>query len=85
MKFEVTMNRQVERELKLSNGLTLPKGAHIGVAAGSNAIDPELYPNPAEFDGLRFLKLCNLPGNDNKYHVRPFLIILTTQYCTFLK
>ncbi|KAH7381517.1 cytochrome P450 [Pyrenochaeta sp. MPI-SDFR-AT-0127] len=64
----VTMNRQVEQELKLSNGLTLPKGAHIGVAAGSNALDPELFPNPMEFDGLRFLKLRNLPGNDNKYH-----------------
>ncbi|KAF2871561.1 cytochrome P450 [Massariosphaeria phaeospora] len=64
----VTMNRQVEQDLKLSNGLTLPKGAHIGVAAGSNALDPELFPNPMEFDGLRFLKLRERPGNENKYN-----------------
>ncbi|KAF2260298.1 cytochrome P450 monooxygenase [Lojkania enalia] len=63
----VTLNRQVEQEVKLSNGLILPKGSHIGVAAGINALDPELYPNPQEFDGFRFLKLRNMPGNENKY------------------
>lgn len=63
------MNRQVEREITLSNGVILPKGVHIGVAAGPNALDPELFDDPEHFDGLRFAKLRALPGNDNKYQV----------------
>ncbi|KAF2119285.1 cytochrome P450 monooxygenase [Lophiotrema nucula] len=63
----VTMNRQVEQPIELKNGLVLPKGAHIGVAAGSNALDPALFPHPEEFDGLRFLKLRDQPGNENMY------------------
>ncbi|KAG9606124.1 cytochrome P450, partial [Aureobasidium melanogenum] len=63
----VTMNRQVEREITLSNGVVLPKGVHNGVAAGPNALDPELFDDPEHFDGLRFAKLRALPGNDNKY------------------
>lgn len=66
----VTMNRQVETEIKLSNGLVLEKGAHIGVAAGSNALDPALFPDPDKFDGLRFYNLRAQPGNENKYQVR---------------
>jgi cytochrome P450 len=63
------MNRQVEQEITLSNGLTLPKGTHIGVAAGPNALDPEFFEDPDRFDGFRFEKLRALPGNDNKYQV----------------
>jgi cytochrome P450 len=65
----VTVNRQVERDFRLSNGIVLEKGTHIGVAAGPNAVDPELYEEPLRFDGLRFLKLRELPGNENKYSV----------------
>ncbi|OCK94106.1 putative cytochrome P450 [Cenococcum geophilum 1.58] len=63
----VTMNRQCEVDLKLSNGLVLPKGTHIGVAAGANALDPALLDNVEEFDGFRFERLRSLPGNESKY------------------
>ncbi|KAL2350324.1 cytochrome P450 [Cryomyces antarcticus] len=63
----VTMNRQVEKEVKLSNGIVLPVGTHIATAAGPNALDPAFFEDPETFDGFRFEKLRNLPGNDNKY------------------
>ncbi|GAB7356604.1 hypothetical protein MBLNU459_g7330t3 [Dothideomycetes sp. NU459] len=63
----VTMNRQVEQDVTLSSGITLPKGTHIAVAAGPNALDPELFDDPETFDGCRFEKLRALPGNDSKY------------------
>lgn len=65
----VTLNRVVEQQIRLGDGVMLDKGMHIGVAAGSNAMDPILFPQPEEFDGLRFLKIRELPGNDNKYNV----------------
>ncbi len=63
------MNRKCEVDVRLSNGLVLPKGTHIGVAAGANAFDPEYNENASEFDGFRFEKLRSKPGNDNKYQV----------------
>ena len=29
--------------------------------------DPDLYPNPAQFDAFRFSKLREMPGNEMKY------------------
>jgi cytochrome P450 len=79
----VTMNRQVETNFKLSNGLVLEKGMHIGVAAASNALDPEYFNDPEKFDGLRFYKLrTDKPGNDSKYQVRTLSV--TVLFLTFL-
>ena len=64
------MNRQCEVDFKLPNGVVLPRGTHIGVAAGANALDPNLVENAEEFDGFRFEKLRSLPGNETKYQVR---------------
>jgi len=46
-----------------SNGATIP--ANTLVALPLNAIDTneEIYPNPYEFDGFRFSKLCDKDGN----------------------
>ena len=65
----VTMHRKCGVDITLSNGTVLPKGSHIGVAAGPNALDSELFENSSEFDGFRFEKLRAVPGNDNKYQV----------------
>lgn len=64
------MNRRCEVDVKLSNGLVLPKGTHIGVAAGANALDESLFENASEFDGFRFERLRSQPGNEAKYQVR---------------
>lgn len=63
------MTRKCRVDIKLSNGIILPKGTHIGVAAGANALDSQYFDKPDEFDGFRFEKLRALPGNDNKYQV----------------
>lgn len=70
------MNRRCGTDIKLSNGVVLPKGSHIGVAAGPNALDPDLFENSSEFDGFRFDKLRTIPGNDNKYQVCLFPVAM---------
>jgi cytochrome P450 len=70
----VTMNRQVEKDVQLSNGTVLKKGSHIAVAAGPNALDPQLCDNPHEFDGLRFFRLRQLPGTEHKYQVSALIL-----------
>ena len=64
------MTRKCQVDIKLSNGIVLPEGTFIGVAAQANALDPQCFDKPDEFDGLRFEKLRSLPGNDNKFQVR---------------
>lgn len=61
------MNRKCETDITLSNGLILPKGSHIGVAAGANALDETLFENAQEFDGFRFEHMRNIVGNESKY------------------
>ncbi len=70
------MNRQVEQEIKLSNGIVLPIGVHIGVAAGANATDSTLFERASEFDGFRFERIRAQPGNDNKYQVSALIPLL---------
>lgn len=64
------MTRKCQVDIKLSNGIVLPKGTFIGVAAQANALDPQCFDKPDEFDGFRFEKLRSLPGNDSKFQVR---------------
>ncbi|KAI0098329.1 cytochrome P450 [Hypoxylon sp. NC0597] len=60
-----TMHRYVEKDLTLSDGTVLPKGARIIVAA--NFMDPEIYPEPEKFDAARFLKMRQQPGQENSW------------------
>jgi cytochrome P450 len=43
-------------DLKLSDGLLLPKGQFISFPAGPMVRDPEYHQNPETFDGNRFYK-----------------------------
>lgn len=73
------MNRRINQEIKLSNGIVLEKGIHVGVASAALGFDPEIYPDPHKFDGFRFYKLRQIPGNEKKWHVS---ILLTFQTLT---
>ncbi|KAI2783258.1 cytochrome P450 [Daldinia loculata] len=60
-----TMHRYVEKDLELSDGTVLPKGARIVVAG--NFMDPTIYPEPEKFDAARFLKMRQQPGQENSW------------------
>ncbi|KAJ5249274.1 hypothetical protein N7468_000725 [Penicillium chermesinum] len=53
--------------LKLPSGHIIPCGMRVMVRAHTLNLDPTLWPNPSVFDGFRFSKLRELPGNTFKY------------------
>ncbi|KAI0390655.1 cytochrome P450 [Xylariaceae sp. FL0594] len=53
----VTFERIITRDWVLSDGFTIPANTTIGVPAHAIANDPNLYPEPEVFDGLRFEKM----------------------------
>ncbi|CCX34716.1 Similar to Ent-kaurene oxidase; acc. no. Q701P2 [Pyronema omphalodes CBS 100304] len=56
----MTMRRKVvgSKGFTFSNGVHIPHGATIlGVTSAAASLDPEIFENPEEFDGYRFLKL----------------------------
>ncbi|KAL4886429.1 cytochrome P450 [Aspergillus karnatakaensis] len=53
--------------LKLPSGHTIPQGMRVMVRAHTLNHDPKLWENPSVFDGFRFSKLRELPGNTFKY------------------
>ncbi|KAL6235269.1 hypothetical protein BDW75DRAFT_230452 [Aspergillus navahoensis] len=55
------------RGLKLPSGHTIPRGMRVMVRAHTLNLDPKLWSSPTEFDGFRFSKLRELPGNTFKY------------------
>lgn len=64
----VVMDRYVDKTVKLSDGLTIPAGAALMVHATNN-LDDAFFPNAGSFDGYRFLKLREQPGQDSKYQL----------------
>ena len=61
------MGRLVLRPLKLSNGMTIPAGTLAAIPASATHRDEMTYPNPDEFDGLRFAKLHEDETVTSKY------------------
>lgn len=55
--------------MTLSNGLHLPKGTLLAVPVSQIAKDPDIWDAPEEFDGFRFEKLRDVPGQSSKYQV----------------
>lgn len=56
--------------IKLSDGAKIPKGYTAFSPANAINFDPELYPNPDTFDGLRFYNLRHsAPENEKKYQL----------------
>ncbi|KAL4779475.1 cytochrome P450 [Aspergillus varians] len=52
-----TFQRRAMKPVKLSDGTDLPAGTLVLAPADAIAFDPEFYPDPKRFDGLRFYKL----------------------------
>ncbi|KAI9441475.1 cytochrome P450 [Lactarius indigo] len=53
----VTMLRLALRPFTFSNGVTVPAGTLIAAPTGAIHRDEDIYPDPEEFDGSRFVKL----------------------------
>lgn len=62
------MNRVAMGNTHLPDGTLIPRGTKLGVS--SHALwDPEVYSNPSRFDGYRFLRLRQQPGNENAWQL----------------
>ncbi|KAF8467566.1 cytochrome P450 [Russula ochroleuca] len=51
------------RPFTFSNGMTVPAGTIVSIPASAIHTDERIYPNPDEFDGFRFAKLCESEGD----------------------
>ncbi|PLB55417.1 cytochrome P450 [Aspergillus steynii IBT 23096] len=62
------LNRVATEDVHLSDGTLIPKGATITVSTHSMQ-DEAVYPNAKTFDGLRFWKMRQIPGNETRYQL----------------
>ncbi|CAI0641344.1 unnamed protein product [Colletotrichum noveboracense] len=61
------MNRYAEDDVTLSDGTLIHKGCHITIPT-LHMRDKEIYgSNADDFDGYRFLRMRELPGQENKW------------------
>jgi cytochrome P450 len=60
------LNRVTLQKVVLSDGTVLPKGANIAISTGPLE-DDNIYPNAATYDGYRFLKKRQAPGNEHRH------------------
>ncbi|KAI0405057.1 cytochrome P450 oxidoreductase GliF [Xylaria palmicola] len=63
-----TLQRGLEKPVKLSVGPTLPAGTIIAVDGQAINRNPDLWPDPDAFDMDRFYRLRQRPGNENRFH-----------------
>ncbi|KAH0436392.1 cytochrome p450 [Colletotrichum camelliae] len=60
-------NRKVEAPVTLSDGTHLPKGVHVSISMWQNR-DPAIWgPDADNFDGHRFLRMREQPGQENRW------------------
>ncbi|KAL8826324.1 MAG: hypothetical protein Q9191_003875 [Dirinaria sp. TL-2023a] len=63
----LNMRRKIIRDIVLHDGTLLPAGTHIAFPLNQVSHDPTLWHEPEVFDGFRFFKLREKPGNENKF------------------
>ncbi|KAK1712142.1 cytochrome P450 [Colletotrichum lupini] len=64
----VFMNRIATGRVKLPDGSTVLKGQRLSVS-GDVMRNDKLYQNPSEFDGYRYLRLRQQPGNESQFQL----------------
>lgn len=62
----VSANRKALQPIKLSNGVIVPTGTSLATLPACVSMDPKIWKNPNEFDGLRFYNL-RLAEGEEKY------------------
>ncbi|KAJ5350884.1 hypothetical protein N7541_008611 [Penicillium brevicompactum] len=73
-----SLNRFTLQKIVLSDGTVLPKGANISIST-KPLEDDEIYPNAATYDGYRFLKKRQEPGNEHRHQ----FVTTTTDHFVF--
>lgn len=63
----MTFNRQLAVPLRLSNGVVLPASTYISMTHYPMMRDPEIFPEPEVFDGLRYFKLRQEKGQEERH------------------
>ena len=71
----VVYSRMVLKDFVLSNGLKLRKGQQICIDANARATDPDIFPNPKEYDALRAYN-----QDPQKHRARPFNNVLADDF-----
>ncbi|KAJ5908862.1 hypothetical protein N7495_001544 [Penicillium taxi] len=61
-----SLNRLAVKAIPLSDGTVIPQGAQIAVANIVNQ-DETIYPHAAKYDGFRFYKKRQEPGNEHRH------------------
>ncbi|OJJ45420.1 hypothetical protein ASPZODRAFT_99457 [Penicilliopsis zonata CBS 506.65] len=62
------LHRVATRNITLSDGAVLPKGATV-VVSGHSMRDAAIYEDPETWDGYRFLRLREQPGSEHRYQL----------------
>ncbi|KAK7984740.1 hypothetical protein PG988_002362 [Apiospora saccharicola] len=63
-----TLQRYIEKPVKLSVGPTIPAGTIVGIDAQAINRSPELWEEPDKFEMDRFRRLREKSDNDNRFH-----------------
>ncbi|KAB2573404.1 Cytochrome P450 monooxygenase pyr3 [Lasiodiplodia theobromae] len=73
-----SMNRRVEAPMTLSDGTHLPKGVFVAFSS-YDMRDGDVFKNPHEFNGRRFLDLRAQPGQANRWQ----FVTTSPEYLSF--
>ena len=63
----MSLTHLVLQDITLSDGFFILKGTYTAFSSLGISRNPPLYSNPETFDGFRFSKLREQPGNENRY------------------
>ena len=79
------ITRHVGTDIRLSDGIVIPKNTHIAVPEYVMNFDPQVYDKPEIYDGLRFEKIreeARRTGNAQK-ETRAQLTSTSTEFVAF--